>query len=137
MPNPVRALVVGSSAMALMLGTALAQPKIPPKYPADPKYVARLPTYCYSQYVDGALGGYKFSIPSESCGYSMNHFCGAQIFMMQAQDFSLPKNERVGAAQHAVTEVNYTLRDMKPGCFITKDVMLAKQRAAMLARIVK
>ncbi len=67
----------------------------------------------------------------------MNHFCPALVFMMQAQDFALPKNERVGAAQHAVTEVNYTLHDMKPGCFITKDVELAKQRAALLAQIVK
>lgn len=137
MLNPVRALVVGSSAVALMLGTALAQPRIPPKYPAELKYVTRLPKYCYNQYVDGALSGYEFSIPSESCGYSMNHFCGALIFMMQAQDFTLPKNERVGAAQHAVIEVNYTLRDMKPGCFITKDVQLAKERARLLAQIVK
>ncbi len=49
MLTPVRVLVVGSSAMALMLGAALAQPKIPPKYPAELKYVTRLPKYCYNQ----------------------------------------------------------------------------------------
>ncbi len=116
---------------------AVAQPRIPPKYSASPTEVAQLPKYCYQQYVDGALGGYQFSIPAESCGYAMNHFCGALVFMMQAQKFSLPKNERVGAIRHAVNEINYTIRDMKPGCFITKDVLQAKERAQILSKIIK
>ena len=116
---------------------ALSQPKVPPKYRASPREVVQLPKYCYSQYVDGSLRGYEFDIPHESCGYSMNHFCPALVFMMQAQQMGLPKNERVGAMQQAVKEINYTIRDMKPGCFITKDVMAAKENAAMLSRFIK
>lgn len=125
---------------AAVLSAALqaqAQPKIPPKYQAAPMQIVQLPKYCYQQYVDGSLSGYEFSIPNESCGYAMNHFCPALIFMMDAQRYSLPKNERVGAVQHAVNEINYTIREMKPGCFITNDVMAAKEKAAMLSRIIK
>jgi hypothetical protein len=129
--------VLGTLMIVMGVAAAAGQPRIPPKYPAEPKYIAQLPKYCYNQYVDGALGGYEFSIPRESCGGSMNHFCPALIFLMQAQDFTLQKNVRVGSVQHAIGGINYTLQDMKPGCFIAKDVMLAKQRAAMLAKIVK
>lgn len=124
---------------ALASGAALAQPKIPPKYAkgVSPLDIARLPKYCYNQYVDGALGGYQFSIPHESCGPAMNHFCPALIAMMQAEKLSLPKAERVAEANHARIEVDYTIRDMKPGCFITKDVLAAKQKAEMLVRTVK
>lgn len=137
MRNPTTPPRLAVLACLVALGTAAAQPKVPPKYRAAPDEVAQLPSYCYQQYVDGSLGGYKFSIPAESCGYSMNHFCGALIFMMQAQKQSLPKTERVGAIQNANKEINYTIRDMKPGCFITKDVMDAKQRAELLAKIIK
>lgn len=124
-------------ALFVAFSSASAQPKIPPKYHAAPDEVAQLPTYCYNQYVDGALGGYTYSIPHESCGYGMNHFCGALVSMIQAQKLSLRKAERVGSIQNAIKEIDYTIRSMSPGCFIAKDVLAAKQRAMMLSQIIK
>ena len=94
-----------------LLASALchAQPKVPPTYYASPLYVAQLPKFCWQQYVDGSLGGPKFSILNSSCGGQMNHFCPALVFLMQAQSPSLPKNERQGAMKHAVNEINYTM----------------------------
>jgi len=132
--SPLQLAVLISIAAAF---PALAQPKIPPKYKASPLEVAQLPTYCYQQYVDGSLGGFKFSIPDQSCGPAMNHYCPALVFMIQAQRQSLPKNERVGAMGHAIKEINYTIRDMKPGCFIAKDVFDAKKRAEAMAPFIR
>lgn len=118
--------------------SAMAQPKIPPKYGgATPLEIAQLPKYCYQQYVDGSLGGYKFSIPDASCGSGMNHFCVALVAMMKAQNLNTRKAERIGEIRHAQIEVNYTISNMKPGCFIARDVTAAKQRADLLARIIK
>ena len=121
-----------------LLASALchAQPKVPPTYYASPLYVAQLPKFCWQQYVDGSLGGPKFSILNSSCGGQMNHFCPALVFLMQAQSPSLPKNERQGAMKHAVNEINYTLRDMKPGCHITAEVLAARDKAKLLAPMI-
>ncbi len=113
-----------------------AQSKIPPKYNASPLYVAQLPKFCWQQYVDGSLRGPQFSIESSSCGYAMNHFCPALVFLLEAQNSSLPKNERQGSMAHAVHEINYTLRDMKPGCHVTANVYAARDKAKMLAPII-
>ena len=121
----------------MALGSAVAQPRIPPTYHAAPNEVAQLPKYCYNQYLDGALGGYQFSIPHESCGYAMNHFCPGLVWMLKAQKMSLPKAERVGSIQHAIMDIDYTIREMKPGCFISKDVFYAKERAQQLSKLVK
>lgn len=129
--------VLAVLATAAIVSPATANPKIPPKYPAKPSEVMRLPKYCWQQYVDGSLGGYQYSIPSESCGYAMNHFCPALVFMIQSQDVSLARNERVGAIQHAVNDIQYTIHDMKPGCFIARDVFQAKQRAAIMSKFVR
>lgn len=117
--------------------SVFAQAKIPPKYHAAPEEVMQLPKYCYSQYLDGSLSGFEFSIPQESCGPAMNHFCSGLVAMMRAQKLSLRKAERIGYSQDAIRNINYTLHDMKPGCFITNDVLSAKRRADMLAQIIK
>jgi hypothetical protein len=132
-------LTVVAIVLASVFGTGSAQqqPRIPPKYQAAPMYVAQLPQYCWNQYVDGSLGGYQYSIPHESCGYGMNHFCPALVFMLEAQTLSLPMNVRRGAIGNAIKEINYTLNSMKPGCFIAKDVHAALQQAQMLATIIK
>lgn len=137
----VRARCVRGTFVALagvvLLGTSIAQPAIPPKYKAAPDEVAQLPRYCYNQYVDGALGGYTYSIPHESCGAAMNHFCPALVYLIRAQKMSVRRAERVGYVQSALGEIDYTIRDMKPGCFIAKDVFAAKERARVLATIIK
>jgi len=38
---------------------------------------------------------------------------------------------------HAIKEINYTIRDMKPGCFIAKDVFAAKKRAEVMAPFIR
>lgn len=122
--------------LLLTYGLGHAQPKIPPRYKASPMYVAQLPKFCWPQYVDGFYGGTSFSIPP-SCGSGMNHFCPALVFMMQAQDPSVPQNERRGAMGNAVTEINYTLREMTPNCPIAADVKAAEQKAKLLSTIIK
>ncbi|MBK1612279.1 hypothetical protein CKO44_02215 [Rubrivivax gelatinosus] len=130
-----------AAALVLVLAAApaaaqvAAKPAIPPKYKASPMEVAYLPKYCYHQYVDGALQPPVFAISPDSCGTSMNHFCPALVFLRQASSPTLAMNERRGAAQSAVREVDYTIREMKPGCYVTKDVMDAKARAAALAKV--
>lgn len=127
------------TALVMIVATfpALAQPKIPPKYPAAPDEVLQLPKYCYNQYVDGSLGGYEYSIPNESCGYAMNHFCPGLVAKVKAQKMSFPKSERIGYIKHAIQDIDYTIREMKPGCFIAKDVFAAKESALFLSRIIK
>lgn len=127
-------LAIAAAPAAAQIG---AKPAIPPKYKASPLEVAYLPKYCYHQYVDGALQPPVFAIAPDSCGTSMNHFCPALVFISQASNPSKPMTERRGAAEQAVKEVDYTIRDMKPGCYITKDVMDAKSRAAALLRVLK
>lgn len=128
---------IAGLAIVFAVGSTVAQPKKAPENKAPPDEVAQLPRYCWQQYVDGSLGGYEFSIPNKSCGYSMNHYCGALVAMIRAQKLSLPKSERVGYIQKAVKEINYTIHGMKPGCFITKDVLQAKERALLLSGIIK
>ena len=122
--------------LLLTYGLGHAQPKVPPKYKASPLYVAQLPKFCWQQYVDGSLGGQQFSIVDPSCGPEMNHFCPALVFLLQAQDQSQPKNERMGAMKHAVNDINYTLRGMKPGCHITAEVHAARDKAKVLAPMI-
>lgn len=116
---------------------AQQQPRVPPKYHASPLHVAQLPKYCWQQYVDGSLTGYEFTIVSQSCGYEMNHFCPALVFMMEAQSLTLPMSERRGAMNNAIKEINYTLRGMKPGCHVANDVLAAQQRAQALSMFIK
>ncbi len=118
-------------------GLVLAGPKIPPKYHATPLEIAYLPKYCYNQYVDGALGGPEFSMPPDLCGYEMNHFCPGLVAMTRAAQLSRPKNERIGYLSAAIENFDYTLRGMKPGCFVAKDVQQAKARARMLSGLIR
>lgn len=113
-----------------------ARPKIPPKYPASPMEIAYLPKYCYQQYVDGSLTTREFSIQSEACGYEMNHFCPALVYMTRASQLSWPKNERRGAINSAMNDIEYTIRGMKPGCYITDDVYRAREKAKLLSTTV-
>lgn len=130
-----------AAGLALGLSAAVAQaqaPAIPPKYKASAIEVAQLPRYCYAQYVDGAFGNNPaYSIPHELCGYGMNHFCPALVYMIQASDFKRPRNERRGLAGSALHEINYTIQNMKPGCHITADVYKAKERAQALVNMLK
>jgi hypothetical protein len=127
-------------AMALSLAAASVlaqQPRIPPKYKASPMHVAQLPKFCWNQYVDGSLQGYEFSIPHESCGPEMNHFCPALVYLLEAQSQTLPMRERRGALGSAIREIDYTLRGMKSGCFIANEVRAAQMRAQALSIIIK
>ena len=123
--------------MSSLVNAQQARPAIPPMYKASPLEIAYLPKYCYHQYVDGALSGPKFSIPAEYCGYEMNHFCPALVFIVQATQVSRPLSERRGSVNHAIEEVNYTIRGMKPGCYIAQDVKRAMDRARSLSAIIK
>lgn len=131
-----------SCALAVLSLSALAQtpgvakPRIPPKYPASPMEIAYLPKYCYNQYVDGALGGREFSITADACGYEMNHFCPALVYLQRASQIDKPKSERRGAVNDAIKDIEYTIRGMKPGCYITDDVMRAKAKAQMLSTMI-
>ena len=136
-PNLESSLLVLVASLLVATPSSAQQPRIAPKYQASPLHVAQLPRYCWHQYVDGALGGYEFSIVPQSCGSEMNHFCPALVFLMQAQSATLPMNERRGAMKHAINEINYTLRGMKPGCHITNDVLAAQQRAQALSMVIK
>ncbi len=117
-------------------GQSPAAPNVPPKYHADPVTVAQLPPYCYAQYVDGSLSGVP-GYAITDCGYEMNHFCPALVSLILAKKTSLPKSERRGYIQHAITEIKYTQRGMLPGCPIKGDVDAAMVRAQTLDRIVK
>ncbi|MBX9848911.1 MAG: hypothetical protein K2X64_06425 [Rhodocyclaceae bacterium] len=120
----------------LISSVGRAQSKVPPTYKASPLYVTQLPKFCWHQYVDGSLDGPRYSIVPSSCGYQMNHFCPALVFLLEAQNASLGKTERQGSMAHAVQEINYTLRDMKPGCHIAAEVYAARDKAKMLAPII-
>jgi hypothetical protein len=122
--------------LALTSGVGYTQqPKIPPAFKASPLYVAQLPKFCWQQYVDGSLSRAPFAIVN--CGGGMNHFCPALVFLLQAQNVSLSRNERVGAIKHAVTEIDYTIREMTQGCSIASDVYAAKEKARALSTVIK
>jgi len=116
-------------------GASHGQAFVPPTYKASPLEVAKLPLYCHQQYVNGALGGPKFSIPNAMCGGEMNHFCPALVFLMQVEQESLRKSERGGALRHAIKEIDYTIRGMKPGCYLEPEVLRAKRKAELLKTI--
>lgn len=130
-------LLIPAFGLIFAAASANAQPKIPPKYPATPLEIAYLPKYCYHQYVDGALHGPEFEMPADLCGYEMNHFCPALVLLTQANQPSRSKTERRGALNSAIKEIEYTLRGMKPGCFVAQDVQRAKERAHALSTVLK
>lgn len=134
------ALALGGALLASLANPAQAQqshPRIAPKYKASPVEVAFLPKYCYHQYVDQGLDGPKYSIPFEYCGYEMNHFCPALVALIQSNQMNRPPNERRDLANQAIGDINYTIRGMKPGCYIAADVKSALNRAVLRAKMIR
>ncbi len=128
---------------AIILGaisaSAVAQPKVPPKYKASPLEVSQLPRYCWAQYVDGAYFGHpQYSIPNV-CGAYVNHFCPGLVGLMQASNATRSMPERREILRIASENIQYTLRykGIQPPCPIYADVKAAEARANTMRMFVK
>lgn len=97
---------------------------------------AQLPTYCYAQYVDEKLAaqpGYSIT----GCGGRMNHFCPGLIYLIRARKASDPPATRRTNAKHAIDDINYSLKDMTPGCPLRADAEAALARAMAILQSAK
>lgn len=108
------------------------------KYAGDTSAIerARLPKYCYAQYVDDALSG-KPGYSIEGCGVWMNHYCPGLIHLMRAKNSKFKKNERIQYAVRAVEDIKYTLNGMTSDCSIRGDVESAMANAQATERVLK
>ena len=125
------------AALVLSVTSAsFAQPKIPPKYKAEPLEIAQLPKYCWAQYVDGAYFGHPiYSIPA-SCGDYTNHFCSGLVVKMRASNLSKPKSQRREDLRMAKENFEYTLKYITPICPIYGDALAAKTQIEHMQRII-
>lgn len=117
------------------------------KTPKDlPQFIARLPKFCYAQYVDQKLWeNPEYSI-IKACGIGMNHFCPGLLNIMRAES-SIPVKFQMNGKTHqtnrqyelfqAKDNVQYTLKRMPPDCIYRDSVYLAKQRVDLLEKIVR
>ena len=82
--------------------------------------IARLPRFCWAQYVPDAKGD-EFRI--RDCGPAANHFCPALIYLIRARG-NVKKQERLGLLGRADVDVRYTERAIAdyPKCSIREDV---------------
>jgi len=129
-----------SAALLVAIGaSAVAQPKIAPKYKASAIEVAQLPKYCWAQYVDQAYAGHpQFSIPNV-CGPYVNHFCPGLVGLMQASSATHSMSGRREILRIAAENIQYTLRykGIQPPCPIYRDVKAAEARANSMRMFVK
>jgi len=104
-----------------------------------PQFVARLPKYCYAQYVDTRQwNNPQYSIVS-ACGGWSNHFCPGLLNIMRAEYRIDPKRfNRREEVRWAKENIDYTLAHLKTeSCPYTPDIMAAKQKVQILEKIVR
>lgn len=117
--------------------SALAQPKKPPTYKAEPQYIAQLPRYCWAQYVDEAYAGKPgFSIPN-SCGAYTNHFCPGFIHLSRGTDVLRTKAQRSESLRMAAEDFDYTLKYITPACPIYSDAEAARTRTETIRKLLR
>lgn len=93
--------------------------------------LAKLPEYCYAQYVNKKLeSDARYSI--QRCGPYMNHFCPGLIDLMRAQDVRKPTQLRRERVASAVKNFEYTLSYMPEGCWLREDADAAMRMAVEL-----
>lgn len=130
----LRIVVMATTALAFLVpGHAIAEPMSPGRYKAPLKYAVRLPDYCGSQYFGRSGPQYQLP-PRELCGVRTNHFCGALVSLMQAQD-EQSRVKRLNRLNHAEKEILYTQRGIAdfPRCPLRPEVeaALARVRTSM------
>lgn len=99
---------------------------------ATPLELARVPEYCRLE-----LAEKRRVIPIKSCGWYMNHYCGALIFLLRANDYSLSKWRRQDNARRARVSMNYTTSHMLPECVIANDVRAADLQLRVIESLLK
>lgn len=98
--------------------------------------LAQLPKYCYAQYVDDKLSSNpEYSI--QGCGPFVNHYCGALVDLMRAQQFSRQKFQRRRHVDSAIKEIKYTLDNTSASCWLRPDAEAAMSRARLLDSMLK
>ena len=116
---------IGSGAQAISYGghtpTAIEQ--------------ARLPTYCYAQFVDTKYAGKPgYSLPP-ACGVYMNHLCPGYLNLMRAEAATATPNIKVQNARGAISNFKYTLNGMTPSCPLRPEVEAALIKAESILRL--
>lgn len=128
-------LLASGLAASLVAVSGYVQSEVmsPGKYKAPLKYAVRLPDYCGFQYF--GRPGARYQLPQgQLCGARTNHFCGALVSLMQAQD-EKSREKRLNRLKHAEKEILYTQRGIAdfPHCPLHPEVeaALTRVRAAM------
>jgi hypothetical protein len=79
--------------------------------------IARLPTFCWEGYVEGASGP-QYRIDRQTCGPATNHYCPGLIELMRAKASIGDARKRSYYLDRAKGQTLYTLRGIEqyPSC---------------------
>jgi len=120
--------VSGNTAVLVSLAIALAPLRASALGDLDgwrpsPVEATLLPKFCWAQFMGNRFRGPEFSIPRDSCGPGMNHFCPGLVALNRANR-SLDNRAKRGYLQGARAQVLYTVKAMEkyPRCPIRGQV---------------
>lgn len=82
-----------------------------------------LPKFCWGQFMGNRFKGPEFTIPRDSCGVGMNHYCPALVSLNRANR-SFDSRTKRGYLQGARAQALYTVKAMQkyPHCPIRGQV---------------
>ena len=110
-------------AFALLPAGAAAQPDMEGWHPSVTE-ATLLPKYCWGQFMGSRFKGPEYTIPRDTCGVGMNHYCPGLVALGRANR-SLDDKIKRGYLAGAKDQLRYTvgaLRDY-PRCPIRGDIM--------------
>lgn len=117
----------------LLLATAIAWPTlVAAQSYRDKEFnaleLSKMPKYCYAQYVNDKLANDPmYSI--QGCGAYTNHFCGAILSLIRADNTARSTAQRKHDVSVAIRESYYTLNNMPEGCWLRPDAEEVLRRA--------
>jgi len=94
--------------------------------------IGQLPKYCWGSYDAKFADMPGYSIPKDTCGWGMNHFCSGLTYMLRANKPGIERHLKLDNLDHARKEIEYTKLRVPPGCPILGDVQIADARLRVM-----